>query len=72
MMEYKVIVGKGTKIAVKLYKEEIEDIIRALDYYIENVELEVLNEKEEDKYEIWYNTLRRGFADILYEIDEEQ
>ena len=66
-MEYR----KDTIIEVRLYKEEIEDIVRALDYYMENVDLESLNKKYDDKYEKWYKSLRTGLNNIVSADDKE-
>ena len=37
---------------------------------MEHVELEDLNEKEDDKYEIWFRNLRTGLVNVLSDINE--
>lgn len=71
MMEYRVMADKKQPVEVRLYQQEIEDIVRALEYYMQNVELESLNEKEGDNYEGWYKHLRNGLSNILYNIGRE-
>ena len=59
---------KIKQVDVRLYVEECEDILRAVDYFMDHVDLKTLNKTPKDMYEEWYRTMRGAFSDMLDEI----
>ena len=69
-MEYRILPAKGQLIEIKLYKEECEDILRAVKYYRRNFDIKSLDKKPDDKYEAWYGILEDQFYHLVNNINE--
>lgn len=59
---------KIKEVEVRLYVEECEDILRAVEYLMCNFDVSTLDKKPGDMYSIWYLSIRNSFIDMLDEI----